>query len=71
MSELREAYKKWGDKVRHILREPTDAEIAALMPAFHPLPLDTMTVGDWLDYRKNLWQSVQVREIIGLLMGGK
>lgn len=68
MSELRDAYKKWGNQVQHILREPTDAEIAALMPAFHPLPLDTMTVGGWLEYRKKLWQSVQTREIIRLLM---
>lgn len=71
MSELRDAYKKWSGKLYHIMREPTPADIAPLMPAFHPLPLATMTVGDWLDYQKNLWQAVQVREIIRLLMEAK
>lgn len=64
---LREAYKAWGDTINHYLREPTDEEIAALMPADHPLPLDKMTVGDYLDFKKNLWQAKQAREIIGLL----
>lgn len=64
---LREAYAAWGEVINHYLREPTDEEIDKLMPLDHPLPLDEMTVGDYLDFKKTLWQSKQVREIIGLL----
>lgn len=71
MSQLRDAYKKYSDQIDHILRDPTPADIAPLMPAFHPLPLSTITVGDWLDYQKNLWHAVQKRALIGLLMEAK
>lgn len=68
MTELRAAYKRWGDTIHQILQPLSDAAVAGLMPAFHPLPLDKMTVGDWLDYRANLQKGVQVRNIIALLM---
>lgn len=69
MSELtlKDSYSAWGDLVNEYLREPTDEEIAALMPVDHPLPLEKMTVGDYLDFKKNLWQAKQARNIIGLL----
>lgn len=68
MSDLRAAYKKYSDPIREILRDPTDDEIAQLMPLDHPLDVKTMTVGQWLDFTKNLWKSVQTRQIISLLM---
>lgn len=64
---LREAYAAWGEIIPHYLREPTDEDIAKLMPVDHPLPLEKMTVGDYLDFKQNLWLAKQVREIIGLL----
>lgn len=64
---LRDAYKAWGDWVNHILRKPTDAEIAALMPVDHPIPVDQMTVGEVLDFQENLWKAKQVREVIGVI----
>jgi len=64
---LREAYKAWSPALDHYMREPTDAEIAALMPVDHPLPLDKMTVGEMQDFQKNLWQAKQKRDIVGML----
>lgn len=67
MSELSEAYQKYSDKLDHILRNPTDTEIAALLPVDHPLPLKRMTVGQYLDFCQDIWYSKQKREIIVLL----
>lgn len=67
MLTTREAHQAWGDIINDVLREPTDAEIAKLMPADHPLPLDKMTVGDYLDFKKNVWKAAQVSQIIYLL----
>lgn len=71
MSDLRNAYLKWGKRVQHILREPTDRDKASLIPALHPLKRKDgtpMTVGDYLDFSERAWKSKQVRDIIGLLM---
>lgn len=71
MSQLREYYKKYGDRVTHILREPTEEELVGLMPAFHKLKNpdgSDMNVGQYLDFSKTSWKSKQVRDIIGLLM---
>ena len=65
--KLREAYKAWGDVVDHYLREPTTEEITKLMPVDHALPLELMTVGDYLNFKANLWQATQKRNIIGLI----
>lgn len=64
---LQEAYKAWGDTLNHYLREPTDDELAALMPADHPIDVEKMTVGEVQDLQANLWKASQIRHIIGLL----
>lgn len=64
---LREAYQAWGDIIDSYLREATDDDIAKLMPVDHPIDIEKMTVGEYLDFKKNLWRSSQARNIIGLL----
>ena len=71
MSKLREYYKKYSDRVNHILREPTEEELAGMLPALHPLQNpdgSQMTVGQYRDFTHKVWKTKQVREIIGLLM---
>lgn len=63
-----DAYKAWAETVGSLVREPTAAEIAAFMPEEHPLPLEKMTVGDYLDFKNNLWKAEQVRQIVNLLI---
>lgn len=64
---LREAYEAWDGPVEHYLREPTDAELANLMPVDHPIDLEKMTVGEVQDFQKNLWHAKQKRDLIGML----
>lgn len=64
---LREAYKAWGDIINSYLREPTDEELAQLMPVDHPIDLEKMTVGEIQEFQANLWKAKQVRNIVGLL----
>lgn len=68
MSDFRTAYKKYSGKIKELLREPTDADISAMMPVDHPYELENFTVGQWLDFRKDLWQAKQVSAIVRMLM---
>lgn len=66
--KFRDAHKAWGKWLEVTLREPTDEEITKLMPVDHQIPVDKMTVGDYIDFKKNIWRAKQTSEIIGLLM---
>lgn len=68
---MRPYYKKYSERLYTILREPTEAELAGLLPAFHTLKKSggkPMTVGDYLDFTRNAWKAKQVSELIKLLM---
>lgn len=73
MSELREAYKKYSDRLDAILRDPTPQDLAALWPALpthYPKPKkgDKLTVGDYMDFTEAAYRAKQKYEIIRLLM---
>lgn len=67
---FRSAYKRYHQRVEHILRKPTEAELAGMLPAFHPLERKDgkpMTVGDYQDFTRKVWHSKQVSDIIRLI----
>ena len=67
---FRSAYKRYYQRVEHILREPTEEELASLLPAFHPLERTDgkpITVGDYIDFTRKAWHAKQVSEIIRLI----
>lgn len=64
---LEQANTAWGDILAEYLREPTEDEIAKLMPPEYKLPIAEWTVGDYLDFKKELWLHHQQRNLIGLL----
>lgn len=73
MSELRDAYKKYSDRLDEILRDPTPEDLAALWPAFpahYPKRTDgkSLTVGDYLDFTNHAYRAKQKYEIVRLLM---
>lgn len=67
---FRSAYKRYHQRVEHILREPTPEELAALLPALHPLERKggtPLTVGEYQDFTTRLWKAYQVTKIIHLI----
>lgn len=67
---FRSAYKRYHQRVEYILREPTEAELAAMLPAFHPLERKDgkpMTVGDYRDFTTKVWKAKQVSDVIRLI----
>jgi hypothetical protein len=73
MSELREAYRKWSDRLDEILRDPTPEDLANLwpaLPAHRPKPQhgDKITVGEYLDFTNMAYRAKQKYEIVRLLM---
>lgn len=73
MSEVRDAYKKWSEKLDEILAPPTAEDLANLWPAFpahQPKRPDgkPLTVGDYLDFTNIAYQAKQKYEIVRLLM---
>lgn len=66
---FRSAYKRFHQRVEHILREPTEAELAGCLPALHPLTRNgkQLTVGEYRDFAHQAWHAKQVSEIIRLI----
>lgn len=67
---FRSVYKRYHQRVMHILREPSEAELTSLLPAFHPLQRKDgkpLTVGDYRDFMVRAWQAKQVHDIIHLV----
>lgn len=71
MSEFRDYYKKYHQAAEHILRKPTEKELAGLLPAFHPLRRQDGEPTTSKDYRKfaiRAWHAGQVSSIVRLAM---
>lgn len=71
---LREYYREYSDRIDHILRKPTEEELAGLMPAFHKLKRpdgSDATIGDYERFAKDAWRAKQKREIIDLIAEAK
>lgn len=67
---FRTAYKRYHERVEHILREPTPTELYGMLPALHPLERTDgipMTVGDYQDFAMKAWHAKQVTDIIRLI----
>lgn len=67
---FRAAYKRYHQRVEHILREPTQEELAGMLPAFHPLQRKDgkpMTVGDYQDFTQRAWKAKQVADVVRLV----
>lgn len=67
---FRDVYKRYHQRVKHILREPTELELANTLPAFHPLERKDgkpVTVGDYRDFAAQAWKAKQVTEIVLLI----
>lgn len=67
---FRASYKRYHQRVEHILRQPTEAELAACLPALHPLQRKDgkpLTVGEYRDFAHRAWHAKQVAEIIRLI----
>lgn len=67
---FRSAYKRYHQRVEHILRAPQPHELYGLLPAFHPLERTDgkqMTVGDYQDITAKLWHAKQVSDIVRLI----
>lgn len=71
MSAFREAYKRYNQQVRDILSEPTEEQLAGILPAFHQLkhkdntPLTKKELHDWAE---SAWFDKQVADIVRLVM---
>lgn len=71
MSELRDAYIKYADRIRQVLHEPTEQEKANLLPAIHKLANKDgtdLTTDQLEQFLKEAWVSHQLREIIDIIM---
>lgn len=66
---FRPAYIKYHKEIEHILREPTEQELAGMLPAFHPLERNgkQLTVGEYRDFTKKAWHAKQVSDIVRLI----
>lgn len=67
---FRAAYKRYHQRVEYILREPTEIELAGMLPALHPLERKDgkpMTVGEYRDFATKVWRAKQVSEVIRLI----
>lgn len=69
MSDFREAYTKYHLQLQHILREPTEQELANFLPAFHA-PEDLSLEG-LRELATMGWKANQVSEIIKLLQAAE
>lgn len=71
MTDFKNAYKKWGNKVKEIMRDPSDIERAGMLPATQRYTREDgrpFTVGDYYDLTDKLWKARQSAAIVKLLM---